>query len=201
MRNDLAGPNHDISADWTPRKGPDTADEALIAKIAAGNRLAMQALFARHHTRVYRFVLRMVGDVAAAEDLTSDVFLSVWQQAHRFEARSAVTTWLLAIARYKALAELRRRPQAATSDEDGRDVSDTADTPEIAFEIKHRGEILRKCLARLSRQQREVIDLVYYHEKSVQEVAEITGVRATPSKPACSMHVKNCPSCSKPKAL
>ena len=162
MRNDLAGPNHDISADWTPRKGPDTADEALIAKIAAGNRLAMQALFARHHTRVYRFVLRMVGDVAAAEDLTSDVFLSVWQQAHRFEARSAVTTWLLAIARYKALAEFRRRPQAATSDEDRRDVSDTADTPEIAFEIKHRGEILRKCLARLSREHREVIDLVGY---------------------------------------
>ena len=89
MRNDLAGPNHDISADWPPRKGPDTTDEALIAKIASGNRLAMQALFARHHTRVYRFVLRMVGDVAAAEDLTSDVFLSVWQQAHRFEARSA----------------------------------------------------------------------------------------------------------------
>jgi RNA polymerase sigma-70 factor (ECF subfamily) len=161
MRNDLVGPNHDISADWTPRKGPDTADEALIAKIAAGNRLAMQVLFARHHTRVYRFVLRMVGDVAAAEDLTSDVFLSVWQQAHRFEARSAVTTWLLAIARYKALAELRRRPQAATSDEDGRDVSDTADTPEIAF---------------------EVIDLVYYHEKSVQEVAEITGIRGNTVK-------------------
>jgi RNA polymerase sigma-70 factor, ECF subfamily len=182
MRNDLAGPNHDISADWSPRKGPDTADEALIAKIAAGNRLAMQALFARHHTRVYRFVLRMVGDVAAAEDLTSDVFLSVWQQAHRFEARSAVTTWLLAIARYKALAELRRRPQAATSDEDGRDVSDTADTPEIAFEIKHRGEILRKCLARLSREHREVIDLVYYHEKSVQEVAEITGIRGNTVK-------------------
>ena len=201
MRNDLAGPNHDISADWSPRKGPDTADEALIAKIATGNRLAMQALFARHHTRVYRFVLRMVGDVAAAEDLTSDVFLSVWQQAHRFEARSAVTTWLLAIARYKALAELRRRPQAATSDEDGREVSDTADTPEIAFEIKHRGEILRKCLARLSREHREVIDLVYYHEKSVQEVAEITGIAATPSKPACSTLANNCPSCSKPKAL
>src|SRR4249920_4264224 len=135
MRNDLAGPNHDISADWTPRKGPDTADEALIAKIAAGNRLAMQALFARHQTRIYRFVLRMVGDTALAEDLTSDVFLSVWQQAHRFEARSAVTTWLLAIARYKALAELRRRPQEASFDEGGPEISDPADTPEVAFEI------------------------------------------------------------------
>jgi RNA polymerase sigma-70 factor (ECF subfamily) len=176
MRNDLAGPNRHASVDRPPPKAPDTSDEVLIAKIAAGNRLAMQALFARHNVRIYRFVLRMVGDNGLAEDLTSEVFLSVWQQAHRFEARSAVTTWLLAIARYKALAELRRRPQAASSERESTDISDPADTPDVAFEIKHRGEILRKCLARLSREHREVIDLVYYHEKSVQEVAEIIGI-------------------------
>jgi RNA polymerase sigma-70 factor (ECF subfamily) len=176
MRNDLAGPNRHASVDRPPPKAPDTSDEVLIAKIAAGNRLAMQALFARHNVRIYRFVLRMVGDNGLAEDLTSEVFLSVWQQAHRFEARSAVTTWLLAIARYKALAELRRRPQAASSERESSDISDPADTPDVAFEIKHRGEILRKCLARLSREHREVIDLVYYHEKSVQEVAEIIGI-------------------------
>src|SRR4029077_6160172 len=84
--------------------------------------------------------------------------------------------------RYKALAELRRRPQAAPSDEDGRDVSDTADTPEIPLGSKPRGEILRQCLARLSREHREGIDLVYYHEKSVQEVAEITGIRGNTVK-------------------
>ena len=176
MRNDLAGPNRHASVDRPPPKAPDTSDEVLIAKIAAGNRLAMQALFARHNLRIYRFVLRMVGDNGLAEDLTSEVFLSVWQQAHRFEARSAVTTWLLAIARYKALAELRRRPQAASSERESTDISDPANTPDVAFEIKHRGEILRKCLARLSREHREVIDLVYYHEKSVQEVAEIIGI-------------------------
>jgi RNA polymerase sigma-70 factor (ECF subfamily) len=176
MRNDLAGPNRHVSADRPPPKAPDTSDEVLIGKIAAGNRLAMQALFARHNARIYRFVLRMIGDNGLAEDLTSEVFLSVWQQAHRFEARSAVTTWLLAIARYKALAELRRRPQAASSERESSDISDPADTPDVAFEIKHRGEILRKCLARLSREHREVIDLVYYHEKSVQEVAEIIGI-------------------------
>ena len=176
MRNDLAGPNRHASVDRPPPKAPDTSDEVLVAKIAAGNRLAMQALFARHNVRIYRLVLRMVGDNGLAEDLTSEVFLSVWQQAHRFEARSAVTTWLLAIARYKALAELRRRPQAASSERESTDISDPADTPDVAFEIKHRGEILRKCLARLSREHREVIDLVYYHEKSVQEVAEIIGI-------------------------
>ena len=104
----------------------DNSDEALIAKIAAGNRLAMQVLYARHHARVYRFILRLIGSEAAAEDLTSDVFLGLWRQAHRFEARSSVTTWLLAIARYKALAELRRRPQPS-SDEASAEVSDPAD--------------------------------------------------------------------------
>jgi len=88
----------------------------------------------------------------------------------------------LAIARYKALAELRRRPQEASSDEGGPEISDPADTPEVAFEIKHRGEILRRCLGRLSREHREVIDLVYYHEKSVQEVAEIIGIRGNTVK-------------------
>src|SRR6516165_12167825 len=50
-----------------------------------------------------------VNDAAAAEDLTSEVFLEVWKHAGRFEGRSQVSTWLLSIARYKALAALRRR--------------------------------------------------------------------------------------------
>ena len=56
------------------------------------------------------------------------------------------------------------------------EITDPADNPEALFEIKHRGELLRKCLTRLSREHREIIDLVYYHEKSVQEVAEIVGI-------------------------
>jgi DNA-directed RNA polymerase specialized sigma24 family protein len=74
------------------------SDEALIGRIAAGDRRAMQLLFARHHVRVYRFVLRLVRDEGLAEDLISEVFLDVWRQAGRFEGRSAVGTWLLAIS-------------------------------------------------------------------------------------------------------
>src|SRR6266705_6904557 len=95
-----------------------TSDEVLIARIAGGDRLAMQVLFARHHVRVYRFVLRLVRNEATAEDLISEVFLDVWRQANRFEGRSAVSTWLLAIARFKALSILRRRPEDEL-DEDG----------------------------------------------------------------------------------
>jgi RNA polymerase sigma-70 factor (ECF subfamily) len=175
MRNDFAGLVPGIAAERRLPAAKDNSDETLIAKIASGNRLAMQALFARHHARIYRFVLRLLGSEAVAEDITSEVFLGVWRQAHRFEARSAVTTWLLAIARYKALAELRRRPEAR-SDPGAVDASDPADDPEATFAVKHRGEILRNCLTRLSPRHREIIDLVYYHEKSVQEAADILGV-------------------------
>jgi RNA polymerase sigma-70 factor, ECF subfamily len=177
MRSDFAGLVPDIAAAGRAPKAQhnDTSDAALIAKVAAGNRLAMQVLFARHHARVYRFILRLLGSEPAAEDLTSEVFLGVWRHAHRFEARSSVTTWLLAIARYKALAELRRRPELAC-DEAAAQTSDPADDPEATFAIKHRGEIVRDCLGRLSRRHREVIDLVYYHGKSVQEAAAILGI-------------------------
>src|SRR5690242_8328223 len=57
----------------------------------------MQVLYGRHHVRVYRFGLRLVRDEQAAEDLVSEVFLDVWRQAGKFEGRSAVSTWLLAI--------------------------------------------------------------------------------------------------------
>jgi RNA polymerase sigma-70 factor (ECF subfamily) len=153
-----------------------TSDEVLIQRIANGDRLAMQVLYARHHVRVYRFVLRLVRNEATAEDLISEVFLDVWRQAGRFEGRSAVTTWLLAIARFKALSALRGRKEAELDDEMAEAVEDTSDDPEVAMQKKDTGEILRKCLTKLSAEQKEIIDLVYYHEKSVEEVAEIVGI-------------------------
>jgi len=153
-----------------------TSDEVLIGRIATGDRLAMQVLFARHHVRVYRFVLRLVSDPTLAEDLISEVFLDVWRQAGRFEARSAVSTWLLAIARFKSLSALRKRPDEELDEETAGNIWDAADNPEVALQKKDKGEILRECLKSLSAEHREIIDLVYYHEKSVEEVAEIVGI-------------------------
>jgi RNA polymerase sigma-70 factor (ECF subfamily) len=155
---------------------PGASDEVLIGRIAQGDRLAMQVLFARHHVRVYRFVLRLVRNEASAEDLISEVFLDVWRQADRFEGRSAVSTWLLAIARFKALSSMRRKPDEELDDEAAGAIEDASDTPEVSLQKKDKGTVLRNCLEQLSREHREVIDLVYYHEKSVEEVAEIVGI-------------------------
>jgi RNA polymerase sigma-70 factor (ECF subfamily) len=136
----------------------------------------MQVLFARYHVRVYRFVLRLVRDESAAEDLISDVFLDVWRQAGRFEKRSAVSTWLLAIARFKALSALRRKPDEELDEEAAAAIEDPADNPAVTLDKKDKSAEIRKCLGGLSAEHREIIDLVYYHEKSVEEVAEIVGI-------------------------
>ncbi len=88
-----------------------SSDEALLSAIAAGDRPSLQTLYLRHRVRVYRYVLRLVGDAAAAEDITSEVFLEVWRQADTFKAKSRVSTWMLGVARYKALSALRSRPK------------------------------------------------------------------------------------------
>lgn len=153
-----------------------TSDEALIGRIAAGDKLAMQVLFARHQVRVYRFVLRLVRDQSMAEDLIGEVFLDVWRQAGRFEARSTASTWLLAIARYKALSALRRRTDQELDDEKAAAIEDPGDSPEVSVLKRNKSEILRQCLTALTPEHREIIDLVYYHEKSVEEVAQIVGI-------------------------
>jgi RNA polymerase sigma-70 factor (ECF subfamily) len=67
----------------------------------------MQALFVRHRSSVYHWLVRFVSNETLAEDLVSEVFLNVWRQAARFECRSSVSTWLLSIARHKALSAHR----------------------------------------------------------------------------------------------
>lgn len=160
-----------------PATAPGTSsDEMLIRRIAKGDQLAMRTLFGRHRVPLYRWLLRLVGDAALAEDLLSDVFLDVWRQAAAFEARSSVSTWLLAIARYKALSARRRRPDAELDEKIASTVADPADDPEVVLQKKSRSELLRQSLGRLSPEHSEVIDLVYFHGKSVKEVAEVVGV-------------------------
>ena len=162
--------------------GEYSSDEMLVTRIAAGDKLAMQALFARHRTSVYRWLLRFVGNETVAEDLLSDVFFDVSQQAGRFEGRAAVTTWLLSIARFKALSARRRRTHAELDETIEATVADSADNPEIALQKKSRSELVRTALMKLSPDHREIIDLVYYHEKSVEDCALILGIPAATVK-------------------
>jgi RNA polymerase sigma-70 factor, ECF subfamily len=159
-----------------PGRASSSSDETLIQRIAGGDQLAMRTLFARHQTRLFRFLVRIVRDQTVAEDLLSDVFLDVWRKAEQFEGRSSVSTWLLAIGRLKALSTLSRRTDVALSDEMTSTIADPADDPETALGKKNNSEVLRRCVAALSPAHSQIIDLVYYRENSVGEVAKIIGI-------------------------
>src|SRR5207244_11016579 len=134
-----------VAALRTQAAAPETSsDEMLIRRIAEGDQLAMRTLFGRYRVPLYRWLLRLVGDEALAEDLLSEVFLDVWRQAASFEARSSVSRWLLSIARSKALSARRRRVDAELDDD--LVIPDPADDPERALQNNERGELLRRSL-------------------------------------------------------
>ena len=112
-------------------------------------------------------------DGAAMRTYHKVVAKAPWRSARALKGASQVSTWILSIARFKALSALRRRRETELDDTVIETIEDTADTPEQTVLNQDRSVQLRTCLAQMSREHREVIDLVYYHEKSVEEVAEI----------------------------
>jgi len=152
------------------------SDEALVKLVTMGSNAALELLFTKYKIRIYRFALRILGNAGLAEDVVSEVFLELWHRPHRFEGRSQVATWLFAIARNKALHQLRRTCPEHLEEGNAANVVDEADDPEVILQTSRRSALVRKCLSQLSPAQREIVDLVYYHEKTVTEVAEIVGI-------------------------
>jgi RNA polymerase sigma-70 factor (ECF subfamily) len=165
-----------VTADRRRSADKETSDETLVGLIGKGDKHAMQVLFGRHNVRVFRFLMRFVDGEATAQDLASEVFIEVWRNAGQFEARSQASTWLLSIARNKALSTLRRRSTVELDEDVIEFIEDPSDDPEVAMQKTERSEILRDCLKLLSPAHREIIDLVYYHARTIEDVAEIIGV-------------------------
>ncbi len=159
-----------------------TSDRKLIERIANADKAAVQALFARFHVRIYRFIVRMVGNEAVAEELANEVFLDVWRQAGRFESRSSVSTWLMAIARNKAISHLRRKKDMPLDDKMANLIEDTQDNPETVAQKTDKGAAIRLAIDSLSPNHKAVIDLVYYHELSVREVSKVLDIPANTVK-------------------
>ena len=152
------------------------SDRELVERVAGGDRAAVRLLFMRHHARVYRFVARQTGSEMMADDIANEVFLELWRQAPAFQGRSEVSTWLLGIARFKALSALRKKKEVEIDEEAAAAVPDTADTPEVAVMKDDKATALRRMVNALPEEHRTVIDLAYYHAKSVTEIAEILSI-------------------------
>lgn len=170
-------------------------DSELVSAVAHGDMTALAVLYDRHAAVVYRAAFRRLGDHRTAEEVVQDVWLTLWDRAHMFDAaHGTLPAWLGTIARNRAIDRLRalaRRPGAlpmsalfATSDEADRVVATGAalasgraspDPETIVDELALR-DAMAKAMAMLTPDERTVLELAYYGELSQSEIAERLGI-------------------------
>ena len=147
----------------------DARDRALLARIAARDRTALEELYTLYHRGLARFLTRITYRYELAEEIINDTFWIVWQHAGEFRGASRVSTWILGIAHRRALATLRHssvRPDVV-SDETPAAPEDPEDTVELR-------QLLDRALAALPLEQRLALELTCYLGHSCDEVAAIT---------------------------
>lgn len=154
----------------------DEGDVGLVEAMADGDVAALQTLYDRHSRRLFAYLLGQLGDRTQAEEVLQDVMLAAWSAAPTFRRESRVTTWLIGIARYKALNARRdRRPQNA----DALPLDAIPDIASLApdhLESLHNAEMLKAALNSLPDHQRETLELVFYHHLTGDETAAVMGV-------------------------
>jgi RNA polymerase sigma-70 factor (ECF subfamily) len=149
--------------------------EQLIVQIAQGSREAFEQLYRTWQTRLFRYLLRMVGDSGRAEELTNDTMIAAWKSAATFKGQSKVSTWLFAIARNKALNSLRQHQPETVEVEEAMAVAAASGGQELAVSRDDLQAAMKGALQQLSADHREVMELTFYQELSYGEIAEIMG--------------------------
>ncbi|WP_374385280.1 sigma-70 family RNA polymerase sigma factor [Dongia sp.] len=153
--------------------GGATSDGKLLDGIAKGDRTAFTEFYQRHNRALFAFLMKMVRDRELAEEVLSETMLDVWRQAGRFEGKSSVTTWLFSIGHHKAVSRLRRMREVALDEEVAANIEDSGPTPDKLASDKDMSRLLARLIECLSLDHREILQLAYYQEFSVQEIAEV----------------------------
>lgn len=165
----------------TPSGLDDSALCALIARIAGHQDKALAALYDATAARVFGLVSRIVQDNALAEEVVEDTYWQVWRQAVRFDVgRGRPVTWLLAMARSRAIDALRRRerrPLQPLADEEEAGLYDESAAGPLDLLSATRGQhLLYSALAGLDPQPRQLVALAFLRGLTHDEVAESTGL-------------------------
>ena len=153
--------------------GSAIPDGKLLDGIAKGDRAAFTEFYQRHNRSLFAFLVKMVRDRELAEEVLSETMLDVWRQAGRFEGKSSVTTWLFSIGHHKAVSRLRRMRELALDEEVAANIEDSGPTPDMLASDKDMSRLLARLIECLSLDHREILQLAYYQEFSVQEIAEV----------------------------
>jgi RNA polymerase sigma-70 factor (ECF subfamily) len=148
----------------------------LVSRIARGDQDALAALYDTTNRLVFGLILRVLNDQGAAEEAVMDVYTQVWKQAPNYDTgRGSPLAWLTTMARSRAIDRLRSGWQTQQRSEPLEVVNDketAANSPEEDTVYGERQRLVRKALAALSPEQREVIELAYYGGLSHSEIAE-----------------------------
>jgi RNA polymerase sigma-70 factor (ECF subfamily) len=136
----------------------------LVQSIAAGDQLALHALYERAHRIVFTLIMRITANRETAEELTIDVFHDVWRRASRYDAASGtVLGWILNQARSRAIDRLRFENRKKRSDAgDTHPPEEVAADPHDVLELREQGELLRAALAMLTPDERQAIEMTFF---------------------------------------
>jgi RNA polymerase sigma-70 factor (ECF subfamily) len=149
----------------------DPTDQQLVRQIAEGDTGALELLFQQYSKPIYGYLVQMVFDEHVAEDLIQEVFIAAWSGARRFRGLASVKTWLFQIAHNLAVTWIRRNKVRVRYEEIKADYSTS--NPEEEYVGIWMYDQVRDAIRKLSKEHREVIELVFYHEMSYSEVAAV----------------------------
>jgi RNA polymerase sigma-70 factor, ECF subfamily len=162
----------------------DSTDRSLLAAVAATDEHAFTAFYRRFERRVFGYMMSIVGDRTAAEDLVVATMMTVWQSAATFATKSRASTWVLGIARHKAIDYLRslKRAPATLPIEAAATLEDPAAAAIDMLDNDQRTQSMRVALDFLTTEHQEVLRLAYYEDLPYQEIAELLGIPANTVK-------------------
>ncbi len=154
------------------------ANRALIAtalaRIPAGDRAALQTVYRLTAAKLFGVCLRILGDRGEAEDVLQEVYLTVWRKAGDFDAgRASPMTWLIAIARNRALDRLRatRRSRAMAPIDAANEVSDAAPAADSVLVAGEENARLHACLGKLAANERAALRGAFFDGNTYEELA------------------------------
>lgn len=147
-----------------------------IRQIAQGDEASFEKLFRCYAPRIFRFAMSYLNDCSHAEEVVQETMIAVWKNAKNYKEQSQVSTWILGIARNKALdrARARQREPEFSREKLDRRASARA-TPEQITQREAQIERVRAALEKLSPEHREVMMLAFYNDLSYSEIAQILG--------------------------
>jgi len=178
----IVGPDESANLSKSPAAAVMAEDSAafadLVERIAAhADRAAFTRLFSYYGPRVKGYLLRLGLEAAQAEELTQDVMVAVWRKAASFDRRQAsAATWIFRIARNRRIDVLRqeRRAKLDAHDPAFQPAAETA--PDAAAQASERETMVRRAMAELPPEQRELIREAFYEDRSHRQIADATGM-------------------------